>query len=339
MENDKRIYKWDNVKLFLIFLVIFGHILDREASPSRLMETINFWIYSFHMPAFIFVSGLFSKHAIKQRKYLRLLSFVWLYLLAKLLITLANFAFANKMNFDLLNETGVPWYLLSLASFYLITIFLQRVQPKIMLPIIIVIGCASGYLPVEGFLSLGRTLGFFPFFYCGYLMDIQKLQTFLDHRKVKWAAIGVILSSFLFVNSQWSLATKFWGFLTGWASYAEISPAFEYSSFIQLFFYVAAALVSLSWFALLPKRKLPLSALGKDTLYPYLLHMPLIILLESGLQLDTLFIEWFTFRILALFFLALFILAITNMPVVKRGSGYLFNPIAYVLPKQWLKVK
>ncbi|NSN87021.1 hypothetical protein HRE16_01125 [Enterococcus faecalis] len=110
MENDKRIYKWDNVKLFLIFLVIFGHILDREASPSRLMETINFWIYSFHMPAFIFVSGLFSKHAIKQRKYLRLLSFVWLYLLAKLLITLANFAFANKMNFDLLNETGVPWY-------------------------------------------------------------------------------------------------------------------------------------------------------------------------------------------------------------------------------------
>ncbi len=53
MENDKRIYKWDNVKLFLIFLVIFGHILDREASPSRLMETINFWIYSFHMPAFI----------------------------------------------------------------------------------------------------------------------------------------------------------------------------------------------------------------------------------------------------------------------------------------------
>lgn len=115
---------------FLIFLVIFGHILDREASPSRLMETINFWIYSFHMPAFIFVSGLFSKHAIKQRKYLRLLSFVWLYLLAKLLITLANFAFANKMNFDLLNETGVPWYLLSLASFYLITIFLQRVQPK-----------------------------------------------------------------------------------------------------------------------------------------------------------------------------------------------------------------
>ncbi|MGC3071907.1 acyltransferase, partial [Enterococcus faecalis] len=78
---------------------------------------------------------------------------VWLNLFGMLLITHANFAFANKMNFDLLNETGDPWYLLSLASFYLITIYLQRVQPKIMLPIISVIGCASGYLPVEGFLS------------------------------------------------------------------------------------------------------------------------------------------------------------------------------------------
>ena len=168
------------------------------------------------------------------------------------------------------------------------------------------------------FLVFRTDSGLLPFLLLWLLNGYSKATNLLDHRKVKWAAIGVILSSFLFVNSQWSLATKFWGFLTGWASYAEISPAFEYSSFIQLFFYVAAALVSLSWFALLPKRKLPLSALGKDTLYPYLLHMPLIILLESGLQLDTLFKEWFTFRILALFFLALFILAITNMPVVKR---------------------
>ncbi len=139
--------------------------------------------------------------------------------------------------------------------------------------------------------------------------------------------IGVILSSFLFVNSQWSLATKFWGFLTGWASYAEISPAFEYSSFIQLFFYVAAALVSLSWFALLPKRKLPLKRPRKDTLYPYLLHMPLIILLESGLQLDTLFLKnGLLSESLALFFLALFIFSYyPNMPVVKlEGSGLSF---------------
>ena len=90
--------------------------------------------------------------------------------------------------------------------------------------------------------------------------------------------------------------------------------------------------MSLSWFAFAetkvtfkrPRKRYPL----------YLLHMPLIILLESGLQLDTLFKEWFTFRILALFFLALFILAITNMPVVKRGS-YLFNPQSIMIPRKY----
>ncbi len=169
-------------------------------------------------------------------------------------------------------------------------------------------------------------------------MDIQKLQTFLDHRKVKWAAIGVILSSFLFVNSQWSLATKFWGFLTGWASYAEISPAFEYSSFIQLFFYVAAAWC-LFLGCIIAETKVTFKRPRKRYPLPLSLAYALNYSVESGLQLDTLFKEWFTFRILALFFLALFILAITNMPVVKRGADYLFNPIAYVLPKQWLKVK
>ncbi|MBP4101407.1 acyltransferase, partial [Enterococcus faecalis] len=45
----------------------------------------------------------------------------------------------------------------------------------------------------------------------------------------------------------------------------------------------------------------------------------------------------FTFRILALFFLALFILAITNMPVVKRGADYLFNPQSIMIPKKIYK--
>ena len=134
------------------------------------------------------------------------------------------------------------------------------------------------------------------------------------------------------------MATKFWGFLTGWASYAElVRPLNTVVSFSCSFTF--AALVSLSWFALLPKRKLPLSALGKDTLYPYLLHMPLIILLESGLQLDTLFKEWFTFPNPGTLLLSPLHFSYYEYACGETGADYLFNPIAYVLPKQWLKVK
>lgn len=65
MENDKWIYKWDNVKFFLIFLVIFGYILDCEVFFLWFMEMINFWIYLFYMLVFIFVFGFFSKYVIK----------------------------------------------------------------------------------------------------------------------------------------------------------------------------------------------------------------------------------------------------------------------------------
>ncbi|MDK2599069.1 hypothetical protein QO179_04405 [Bacillus stercoris] len=50
--------KLNNVKGVLIFLVVFAHLLG--VSKSRLENMIEF-IYSFHMPAFIFLNGYFSK--------------------------------------------------------------------------------------------------------------------------------------------------------------------------------------------------------------------------------------------------------------------------------------
>ena len=67
--------------------------------------------------------------------------------------------------------------------------------------------------------------------------------------------------------------------------------------------------------------------------------MPLIILLESGLQLDTLFKEWFTFPNPGTLLLSPLHFSYYEYACGETGSGLSFNPIAYVLPKQWLKVK
>ena len=58
---SSRLYKWDNYKLFLIICVVLGHIGNYYAASSPLLAKAQFWVYLFHMPAFIFVSGLFSK--------------------------------------------------------------------------------------------------------------------------------------------------------------------------------------------------------------------------------------------------------------------------------------
>ena len=55
-----RNYKFDNIKFFLIWLVVLGHFLNAYVPDSQIIKTITFFIYTFHMPAFIFLSGLFS---------------------------------------------------------------------------------------------------------------------------------------------------------------------------------------------------------------------------------------------------------------------------------------
>lgn len=42
---SKRLYKWDNLKALLIFLVVVGHLIDRANQKSDLLMKINYWIY------------------------------------------------------------------------------------------------------------------------------------------------------------------------------------------------------------------------------------------------------------------------------------------------------
>ena len=65
---DTRDYYLDNVKVILIFLVIFGHLVDKFADKNTIYNILYIVIYSFHMPLFIFVSGYFSKNVDKSRE-------------------------------------------------------------------------------------------------------------------------------------------------------------------------------------------------------------------------------------------------------------------------------
>ena len=57
-----RIAKWDNLKLFLIFTVVVGHISDLFYGSCSDMKGLFVFIYTFHMKALNFISGLCSKN-------------------------------------------------------------------------------------------------------------------------------------------------------------------------------------------------------------------------------------------------------------------------------------
>lgn len=57
----KREYFFDNARVILIFLVVFGHVIQSSTGDSKAMMALYQSIYLFHMPAMIFVSGYFAK--------------------------------------------------------------------------------------------------------------------------------------------------------------------------------------------------------------------------------------------------------------------------------------
>ena len=73
--RKERIWYWDTVKFIMILLVVIGHFTERIMSfddPTFL--SVKLFIYSFHMPIFIFIFGLFFK----EKNFLRK---IWFYII------------------------------------------------------------------------------------------------------------------------------------------------------------------------------------------------------------------------------------------------------------------
>lgn len=59
--NNKRDYNIDMVKAIAVILVVVGHIVQYICAKDTYAENLIFrYIYSFHMPLFMFISGYFS---------------------------------------------------------------------------------------------------------------------------------------------------------------------------------------------------------------------------------------------------------------------------------------
>lgn len=59
-----RIKAFDVLKLFAIFLVLWGHCIQYFTSGNPIDKPVYVYIYSFHMPLFMMISGYFASSSI-----------------------------------------------------------------------------------------------------------------------------------------------------------------------------------------------------------------------------------------------------------------------------------
>lgn len=283
----ERVYKYDNLKFVLIFFVVLGHF-GEYGKPDPIMRSVVFFIYIFHMPLFLFVSGLFAKRTVYAEKLQasKVLPYFVLYAGIKILYFVEKMLLTHgKAEFTLFKAKSVEWYMFVTGVFLLLTFALRGVQWIYVLLFSILLGCFSGYdASIGDFLCMSRIIVFYPFFFLGVHTDPDKLIKFL---KKKWVVVcSVIYLAVLLVllftqiNAFWTIASLFSG-RNPFSKIRHISPSWGFA--LRGLYYPFVAVTAISVMALVPAGKTWMSSLGQRTLQIYALHkIPLYIMGHFG---------------------------------------------------------
>ena len=259
---------WDNYKGILILLVVFGHFIYTYALniPQSFAADLYTFIYCFHMPAFIFCSGYFSRSQ-RARSWDSLLQLLLYYLV----FNTAMMIFANQyrsISFHFLEPYYSYWYILSLIAWRAAIGQMDRI--KGLIPLSVVVTLLMGFSDTfTTDLSIRRTIAFFPFFAAGYLVNQEKLEAFLRNRKPKQMALWLLPIAAMAALSFWAVvqfhvnsSTTLMGRYTNAATIGHRVLLLSIST--------AAILAML---LVVPSRKIPLlSQIGKNSLLIYLCH-------------------------------------------------------------------
>lgn len=284
---------WDNVKAMLIFTVVIGHMISRYRSESEAMNTLYLCIYSFHMPAFIFVTGLMSKKTIDNHRYEKLFSYFAMYIMAKVMIWIPRTLFDGSMKYKMLSEEGAPWYALAVLIFYILTMYLRRFNTKYVLAASVFLGLISGYcVDLDGEYALARVVSFYPFFYLAYILDITKLKAFVSKIYVRIALAIILIATFayIYVKNQelkWALVI-----FKGKQPYIDLEEHQRLGFVYRLFWYILAIVLVIAVISLTPCIKSYFTSIGQRSLQIYVIHYGILEFLYKGFDLDAKVRQW-----------------------------------------------
>lgn len=317
----KRNSYFDNARAILIFLVVFGHMISEYIENERILANIYLFIYTFHMPAFILISGYFAKKVYEQGYFKKLIKKLLIpYIIFQVLYTFYyDLIFGDSIGYSLFIPRWGLWFLMSLLFWNILLYFFGKL--KYGLPIAILISLLIGYdTEVDEFLSLSRTFFFFPFFLAGFHL---KEQHFVKIKSKINVFIGTVLAivGFIIIVLYVPIDFRFW--LFGKRPYEEITNLLEYSALIRLSTYGIQLLALYTFFSLVPKKQCYLTSIGQSTMVIYLLHMAIVrVFRESSIK--SYIIESSQYWILFVFSL-LIVYCLSRKPVVQFVDTLLYK--------------
>lgn len=275
-EQSQRNYWLDNTKFLLILLVVIGHFIE-GFTKSKQLNYIYIFIYLFHMPLFMFITGFFSKSIVTKNKN-KVLNYLVLYLIIQIIQNIII-----KGQFTVVKPRYGLWYLQAIITYQLLLPIIHKTKRPIVVCIVtFAIGLIIGFdNNANTIANLSRTFVMLPFFTMGYFTSEDMLDK-LKHKKVKIIAIIFFILVSLFVFAFVEGTIKFPKELL-WARKSYKGIGMENTGILyRMAWYVLTIITSASVLTLVPKCKIKvLSKFGSRTLQVYCLHLIIYVIFKQ----------------------------------------------------------
>ena len=269
-KTKARDWLFDNYKALLIVLVVTGHLTEPCYENNGFLYVLKWLIFTFHMPAFILISGYFSRrsHSLKELAQ----KFLVPYLVFEVIYYLVYTVIIQKeTSLALLFPKFSLWYLPALFVWRAVTPYVKKVPHYFLLSVLG--GLAAGFFPgPSNFLTLPRILFFYPYFLAGTLLDRNLLTRLREKATVRrTAALGTVLYVlFLIFDPVHTLVSP--KVFYGRYSYDYLGMEPMEGMLVRLLCYGAGFFLTWAGLILISGRRHWFSFLGSDTLPIYLFH-------------------------------------------------------------------
>jgi len=259
---------FDNAKLLLVVLVVVGHgwtVLPADGVAARPYD----FLYSWHMPAFVFVTGYLSRTFDYSRSRLWKLvrTVVVPYVLFECAMALFRIYVGGEELEGLFADPHWPMWFLAALFFWRLATPVFRALPW-GFPVAVLLSLGAG-LWAGDTLDLARVVGLLPFFVLGLKATPERLE-WVRGRVPAALGVAVFVGIWLLSSQIDRWASTEWLYYR--AQYDEFAMSDTRAALTRLVILTVGVAGTFAFLTLVPRRTTWFTRMGAATLVVYLFH-------------------------------------------------------------------
>jgi fucose 4-O-acetylase-like acetyltransferase len=259
---------FDNAKMALVTLVVIGHawtLLPPNTTDNWLYD----FLYAWHVPAFVLITGYLSKSFTWEPRRLRALvtTVAVPYVLFEGALALFRLRVGHEHLNDLWADPHWPmWYLSALFFWRLMTPIFKRIPAPVV--VAVAISLVAGLRAGDTF-DFARVFGLLPFFVVGLSLHRGHLEL-LRRPRARAIAVGVLATIFVLARFTDTWIATEWLYYR--STYGDLRTSDMQAATIRMVLLLVGLAGALAFLSLVPRRASWFTALGSATLVVYLWH-------------------------------------------------------------------